>query len=373
MKTPLRLALAVLFFGSLIYSAGCWGGGGGQSPAVNVAAGDSNPDTSRIVSASLPLCKVGKPYEENSATHSPAAVKVMDKNTSYAFAIVSGTLPAGLTMDEKGVLSGTTTGSPGRYAFTMKVTDTGNLSHTFNQEMTLLVSGSENGIQPYVEIQKDPRAYYVHQDSALCGQTSFYMMLKYHGDTLPGAGPTNTDLCETIPNESAAVVSASTKVYGYLSSFSSDLLPGTKWSDLEAGSLALRKNSHALYPCIQSNPEGSENSEAGARTRTGIFDGDLVPFLETGAPVLIHLKRPYGVSGHYLVVIGYDSNTDEVMYLDPNDPQFNPRAAAYDPDVLDWSEAVRKVKREAFIGTAWYRKSGYVDAFWDGRWLGFSH
>jgi hypothetical protein len=95
----------------------------------------------------------------------------------------------------------------------------------------------------------------------------------------------------------------------------------------------------------------------------------------TDSPVIIHLKRRFadlGVSGHYLVVIGYDRATGEVLYLDPNDSGFDPREEGYDPDALDWSEAVRRVSRDDFINSYWYQKPWYPDARWDGKWLGFT-
>jgi hypothetical protein len=378
MNTGMRRSAAMLTLIVMVLTYGCGGGGhsstaGATEETTTPVAPQSGADTSRIISASLPLCKTGVTYEANSATHAPAAVKVMDGGASYSFAVVSGSLAEGLTMDEAGTVSGKTNGPAGRYVFTLKVTDRNTSSHTFYQEMALVVSDRGKVSQPYEEIRKNPRAYYVHQEAAMCGPTSFYMILKYHGDTRPGSGPTNADLCETIPGASSAVVNSSTKVYAHLTSFSSSFFPGTEWSDLEDGSSSLRKDALPLYSCIQSNPEGSENDAAGAQERETIFETDLVPFLESGSPVLVHLKRPYGASGHYLVVIGYDPGTGEVMYLDPNDPGFDPRVQTYAPDSLDWSQVVRKVGRDAFTGTAWYSKSGYLDAFWDGRWLGFFH
>jgi hypothetical protein len=374
MEMRCRFILLMLCFTCLVFSEGCGGGGHGPSAdAVSQSADTAQErDTSSIINASLPLCKAGVPYESNSATHAPAAVQVKDGG-SYRFSLASGSLPAGLVLAESGVVSGTTSASPGPYPFTIQATDLSNQANTFTQAMTILVTEGKRGAQPCDAILKNPRAYYVHQDSALCGPTAFYMILKYFGDSQPGKGPTNADLAETIPREGSPVVSSSSKVCAYLNGISKDILPGTSWTGLEDAAALLRIGLKAFYPCIQSNPEDYGNDDAGAETRLKMFGSDLVPFLQTNSPVIIHLKRPYGMSGHYLVLIGYDQDTDQVLYLDPNDVQFDPRKDGYEPDTLGWTEAVRRVSKDAFTREAWYQKSGYLDAYWDGKWLGFAH
>ncbi|HNY64826.1 MAG TPA: putative Ig domain-containing protein [Deltaproteobacteria bacterium] len=377
MKVSGSLAVAVLCLVFAFLPAGCGGGGDGTGPALPLSGQDAQgeTDTSRIISASLPLCKTGVPYESNAASHAPAQVLVKDGNASYTFSLESGSLPPGLTLNGDGVVSGTTNASPGSYPFILRGTSRLDPSDTFTQEMSILVSSPGSGRQPYAAIAQDPRAFFVHQDAGMCGPAAFYTILKYFGDHEPGAGPTNADLAETIPREGVPVVDSSSKMYDYFDSLGEGSAPGTAWTGLEDAANTLRRGRRALYPCIQSNADETKSDEAGTAQREQIFEGDLVPFLLTDSPVIIHLKRRFadlGVSGHYLVVIGYDRATGEVLYLDPNDSGFDPREEGYDPDALDWSEAVRRVSRDDFINSYWYQKPWYPDARWDGKWLGFT-
>ncbi|MFD1676789.1 Ig domain-containing protein [Alicyclobacillus fodiniaquatilis] len=57
--------------------------------------------------------------------------------------VTSGSLPAGLTRSDQGVISGTPTGSAGQYTFTVTVTNANNLSSS--KQLTLTVNGSSTG------------------------------------------------------------------------------------------------------------------------------------------------------------------------------------------------------------------------------------
>ena len=58
----------------------------------------------------------------------------------YTFSITSGSLPSGLTMSPAGLISGTITGGAGRYPFSLKATDSANVSYT--KPFDLLVIGT---------------------------------------------------------------------------------------------------------------------------------------------------------------------------------------------------------------------------------------
>ena len=136
----------------------------------------------------------------------------------------------------------------------------------------------------------------------------------------------------------------------------------------------LWNDDQAFYPCIQYCASSTDLDTAGEEERTVIFQNDIVPFLETNSPVIAHLKRPYGVYGHYITLIGYNADTDEILYLDPYNADFDPRNSTFDPDTADWSQVIQSIPLETFITSAWYDNSeNEYNAWWDGEWLGFTH
>ncbi|MFY9398093.1 MAG: C39 family peptidase [Desulfomonilia bacterium] len=325
------------------------------------------------VVASLPLCKAGMLYQGNAATKEPVRILADDLQGACTVELVSGSLPDGLSLDASGIISGIAQGPAGMHAFSVRVTRLDDPSISLVQELALKVVVPGKGRQPYGAIIDDPAAFFVHQGPSQCGPTSFYMVFKYLGDHLPGAGPTGVDLAETIPGDGVPVLDRSSKIAAYIRSLPGTSSAGTDWRRLEAAARSLRRGAKAYYPCIQSNPRETADSVKGKAEREAIFDRDLVAFLETGTSVIVHLKRPYGVSGHYLTVIGYDTVSGEVLYLDPNNRALDPRAEGFDPDEADWSRAVERVPRSEFIAGHWYKRPGTLAARWDGKWLGFTH
>jgi hypothetical protein len=59
---------------------------------------------------------------------------------SYSFALASGSLPTGLSLSPAGLLSGTATGSPGPWHFTVRVTDNANAGLSGTQAYVLMVN-----------------------------------------------------------------------------------------------------------------------------------------------------------------------------------------------------------------------------------------
>jgi len=384
MKRDLITFTALVLLGILMATSSGCGGGGGPSSVEASAAEDTSTDdvatveatstageTLTIARSSLPLCKIGIPYVNNAYTKSAVAIKASGGSGLYTYSLVSGSLPQGLTLKSTGVISGTANDKPGLYTFVVKARQKYSSTKYGTQTMTLRLMDPGEGTQPYLRILEDPRAYYVHQDAALCSATAFYMIMKYHGDNLPGAGPTNVDLVESIPSDDMPILTAASKIAQYLLSNTQDVLYSYVF---ENGTYNLSKDGAAFYACIQFNSTYYGTTTSGNTARAAIFENDIVPFLLIDAPVFIHLQRPYGLTGHFITLIGYDASTDEILYLDPNNPDFNPLAEGYDPDSLDWSLVVQRLPRETFIKKAWYEsESYYYKARWDGRWIGFTH
>lgn len=372
MRTRLfRSVSIVTVLAVLVGCCGCHSGDHSRSGAP--PAGGISGGMFEGVAASLPLCKAGLPYEGNAATNEPVCILAEDLQDACEVELVSGSLPAGLFLEVSGVISGTAQGPAGLHAFSVRATRLDDPSISSVKELALKVIVPGEGNQPYETIMEGPAAYFVHQGPSQCGPTAFYMIFKYQGDHLPGAGPTNADLTETIPGVEVPVLDESSKIAAFIRSQPGTYPAGTDWRRLEEAARSLRRGAKAFYPCIHSNPHETANDGQGNAEREVIFERDLVAFLETDTPVLIHLKRPYGMPGHYLTVIGHDPGTGEVLYLDPNNQALDPRTEGFDPDEADWSQAVERVPLSEFVAGYWYKQPGTLDARWDGKWLGFTH
>ncbi len=268
------------------------------------------------------------------------------------------------------------------------------------------------GIQPYLTVANNPDAFFVHQDASLCGTTSFYMMFKYLGDHLTLNGMTHilqdnqlveVDLIESIPNPRYLELTEDSLIYNYVNG-QDDSSGGTNWSSLMSAARNLKHGNGApFYEVLQShndNPAWNPNRDpaadpdksdwvskwdddqewtaadynpndlSGNNLRWHILQQDLIPFLKNNAMVMIHLKRIWYYSGHYVVVVGYDAATRELIYMDPNNPDFDPNNDNFGS--ADWKQALERVDVEEFVKAKWYQH-GDDDARWDGKWLGFRH
>ncbi|HET6168233.1 MAG TPA: putative Ig domain-containing protein [Marmoricola sp.] len=84
-----------------------------------------------------------------------AQVTAAGGQPAYSFQVVSGSLPAGLTMSSFGLITGATTASPGTYAFTVKATDSANPAQTDTKVLSIKVEkGATNLVVDPVVIQK---------------------------------------------------------------------------------------------------------------------------------------------------------------------------------------------------------------------------
>jgi hypothetical protein len=84
-----------------------------------------------ITTTSLPNAAVG--------THYSAPVVAIGGQPTYAFTLVGGSLPAGLTLAADGTISGTPTGPTGTSTFTVKVTDGSLPAQTATKELSITV------------------------------------------------------------------------------------------------------------------------------------------------------------------------------------------------------------------------------------------
>jgi hypothetical protein len=85
-----------------------------------------------ILTANLPIGLIGKAYDQrqgcDAATKSSGQLTSSggDTTTAQTWEVSSGTLPSGLTLSSTGLLSGTPTGIPASYTFTVRVSDKDN-------------------------------------------------------------------------------------------------------------------------------------------------------------------------------------------------------------------------------------------------------
>lgn len=245
---------------------------------------------------------------------------------------------------------------------------------------------------PYETIKNNPSYYYVSQESALCAATSFYMAMKYYGDHLKNikTGIVDED-CPTeitdkiyYPTELSATSQIATYIEYIDDQFNS--LPGIRLSSLgeAAEGLLDESGSKALYSEVMVdnyNDDLTGTEDGISEQKRNIFLNRIVPFLNNGSPVLLHLWRSpiLGIpsSGHYVLVIGYDDSENVVYFMDPND--LNHKGNQCDCVATDSSNTdicfIQKVDFDLFIEDYWYKSDDpfVLNARWDGNWVGFRH
>jgi len=121
-----RILFVISLFTAICYITGC---GGGSSASTT-------PPALAITTSSLPNGQVGSTYS--------AALAATGGTAPYSWALVSGTLPAGLSLSSSsGAITGTPTATASAIALTFKVTDssTPTQSQTVNLAQTINASG----------------------------------------------------------------------------------------------------------------------------------------------------------------------------------------------------------------------------------------
>lgn len=367
-------SIALLLMGILLTD--CSGSSGSDSSG---APSDSSP---RITTTSLPSCLVGHAYSQQ--------ISVTGGDGTTIFSITKGSLPTGITLSSSGSIAGTTSAAPGVFQVTVGVKDA---AGSDTQDLSLVVI-AENIVRqhPYETIKKNPSSYYVSQEAGLCAATCFYMTMKYYGDHLKNikTGIVDKDcpskLTDQIyyPHELSATSQIATYLEYIDDQFNS--MPGIRLSSLvpAAEGLLDESGSHALYGKVMTDNSDEDLTGTGddiSEQKRNIFLSRIVPFLNSGAPVLVHLWRSpvLGVpsSGHYILVIGYDNAGKVLYFMDPNDQ--NHKGNQCDCVAMDSSHPdicfIQKVEFDPFIEDYWYKSDDplVLNARWDGNWVGFHH
>jgi hypothetical protein len=200
--------------------------------------------------------------------------------------------------------------------------------------------------QPYENFEA------ILQGPAQCGPASFYMILNHFKDhrlfTLENCGEI-VDL-----TEKPDIITANTQIALYINNGTFLGTPGTQLKDAADG---LHLNCEPYYVSELNNHPAAGNETEAKAEREKRFAYLFENYLLNNRPVIIHLKRYFLLSGHYIVLTGYDHITEIVHYVDPSGGQ------------------KRTISYEEFIKDKWYvsaeNRASWYRARWDGEWMGF--
>jgi hypothetical protein len=321
-------------------------------------------------------------------------VRMQDQNMKKYFSVCCGIVLLLISVAFTGCSnsSGSDSTSSGSGTVPSAVTDQNSEGSSTQNLSPAVVAQNIAKQHPYETIRNNPSYYYVSQESALCAATSFYMAMKYYGDHLKNikTGIVNED-CPTeitdkiyYPTELSATSQIATYIEYIDDQFNS--LPGIRLSSLveAAEGLLDESGSKALYSAVMVdnyNDDLTGTEDGISEQKRNIFLNRIVPFLNSGSPVLLHLWRSpvLGIpsSGHYVLVIGYDDSEDVVYFMDPND--LNHKGNQCDCVATDSSNPdicfIQKVDFDLFIEDYWYKSDDplVLNARWDGNWVGFRH
>ncbi len=110
---------------------------------ITVKAGNGiSPDaTQQVVIEVVPALSISTTTLPNAAHRTAYSAQVMATGGQpvYTFSISSGSLPAGLSMNAAGLITGATTANPGTYAFTVKATDSLDPAQTTTKQLSITV------------------------------------------------------------------------------------------------------------------------------------------------------------------------------------------------------------------------------------------
>jgi len=231
-------------------------------------------------------------------------------------------------------------------------------------------------MQPVDKIKLNPAAFNVKQGAGQCGPASFYLIFRYYGDDKKNIcfskginGPLfrmdisslKSEKGNTNNDNSAVIIKRNSPVSKWMNGRSGS----TDWGELTAAVnelYYLKKDGKKdrYYSVIESNDDVISPSQSNLQSRKVMFfDRIVLSYLDMNRPVIVHLKRKWPYSGHYIVLIGYDRNTSTIFYMDPNNKS---------------GEIVRKVSSDSFLCSYWYEgdpELNWGNACWSGRWIGF--
>lgn len=379
MKKCFSVCCGIVLLLMTIVLPGCSNSSGSDSSGSSSFSSDSSP---KISITSLPACLIGQAYSQQISATGGSGTKT--------FSITQGSLPSGITLSAAGIIAGTTWVAAGVFQFTVMVTDS---EGSDTQDLSLaVVAETVAKTHPYETIKNNPSYYYVSQEAALCGATSFYMAMKYYGDHLKNikTGIVDEDCPAEITDKIyyPTELSATSQIATYIQYIDDTLnsLAGIHLPSLVKAAEDLLDESgiNVLYSEVMVDDYDEDLTGTGdniSEQKRNIFLNRIVPFLNTGSPVLLHLWRSpvLGIpsSGHYVLVIGYDDSENVVYFMDPND--LNHKGNQCDCVAIDSSNPdicfIQKVDFDFFIEDYWYKSDDlYVlNARWDGNWVGFRH
>lgn len=231
-------------------------------------------------------------------------------------------------------------------------------------------------IQPLDVIATDPPRYQVRQGAAQCGPAAFYTIFRYYGDdsrsymfSNGSYGPLIDLSCDSNSPGNTAYVNTSTGVVVTEGCAVSAWMKGTDistgWEKLSdairdlcfVNSTGQREKYYTVVESYDYTLSGSEK-DYDVR-KINFHDRILKLFINRNRPVIIHLKRRWPFPGHYIVLIGYNSSSSTVYYMDPNSLQ---------------GDVVKSVVLDDFLENYWYAGRApfwWGKARWSGKWIGF--
>jgi len=130
MKSKISVLLLILLLPTLLLTTmtGC----GSFNSKFNFFGGNTQQIT--ITTTTLPAATAGIPYSQS--------LSASGATTPYSWSLSSGTLPAGLTLNSSGIISGTPTSASITSTFTVKVSDSSTPPNTTTQSLTIQVAGT---------------------------------------------------------------------------------------------------------------------------------------------------------------------------------------------------------------------------------------
>jgi Putative Ig domain len=156
---------------------------GGTISGIPRSAGQSN-FTVQVTDSSSPVQNATKPLSINTAappltittTSLPngivgiaysSTLTATGGTTPYSWTIVSGTLPAGLSLSQGGTISGTPT-SAGQSNFTVQVTDSSSPQQKANKPLSITISSGGSGSVQFYIVGNTTSASYPVTDGSMC-------------------------------------------------------------------------------------------------------------------------------------------------------------------------------------------------------------
>lgn len=196
--------------------------------------------------------------------------------------------------------------------------------------------------------------FFVKQGSAQCGPTSFYMIFRYYGDnTYPGEFTELPDCADVLPlQEDLAEVTSDSGVSRWLGVTSTGITAGNLKEKIS------RLSTDRNYPWYITEGDIQKTDTLQEERFSVIYNN----YLRNDLPVIIHISRPAPLTGHYMVLVGFDPQHKNVYYIDPNRDMEAP--------------VVQSVGLESFLDKQWYESPDnplIPYGYWDGTWIGFRH